>query len=337
MATLDTPLHFPEPHEIEGYWGWDKIHAPRPVTPLAGDAVIMGLGEGFTIAQHEFGSPLALRVRIINNYVYGMFEQDQAFTPPTRDPDEYARELERHAFGVGERWVDEWEPALRRSMDKLRAADFASMSDRELLDALDERLRELLYAWTIHGWINLSLIPATALTDFYNQEIGPDDPNEAWQLTQGYENKSVDASSGLWRLAQSVKASPTLLKIVEEREPREMLTDSRVVRGGPSVSGRPAPLPGRVRLAQRRHLRNRRPHLARGAVDPTQHDPGLFAPERRQQPGGGAGARTAAARGVDRHGARQTRERPAEAGALYRVDGRSQVQPAPDRGPQLLD
>ena len=89
----------------------------------------MGLGEGFTIAQHEFGSPLALRVRIINNYVYGIFEQDQAFTPPTRDPNEYARELEQHAFGVGERWVDEWEPALRRSMDKLRAADFASMSD----------------------------------------------------------------------------------------------------------------------------------------------------------------------------------------------------------------
>jgi rifampicin phosphotransferase len=221
--TTATPLYFPQPHEIEGYWDWDKIHAPRPVTPLAGDAVIMSMGEGFTAAQHEFGSVMALRCRIINHYFYGSFVPDESFTPPTRDPDEYVKGLERHAFGIGERWVNEWEPALKPMLEKLRTTDFASMSDRELQDALEERLRELVYEWTIHGWINLSLVPATALTDFYTQEIGPDDPNEAWQLTQGYENKSVEASKGLWRLARMVKASPTLLKVFEEREPKEML------------------------------------------------------------------------------------------------------------------
>ena len=58
--TTTAEIAFPSPQEIEGYWDWDKIHAPRPLTPLAGDAVVMSMGEGFTIAQHAFGSPLAL-------------------------------------------------------------------------------------------------------------------------------------------------------------------------------------------------------------------------------------------------------------------------------------
>ena len=76
--------------------------------------------------------------------------------------------------------MNEWEPALVRMPDKLQRTDFASMSDGELEDARHERLNEQVYEWTIHGWINLSCPAATALTDFYHQEIGPDDPNEAW-------------------------------------------------------------------------------------------------------------------------------------------------------------
>src|SRR4029077_2858005 len=63
-------ITFPQAHEIAGYWDWDKIHAPRPLTPLAGDAVVNTMGEGFTIAQHGFGSMLALRCRMVNNYLY---------------------------------------------------------------------------------------------------------------------------------------------------------------------------------------------------------------------------------------------------------------------------
>jgi rifampicin phosphotransferase len=67
-------------------------------------------------------------------------------------------------------------------------------------------------------------VPATALMEFYKDEIKPEDPNEGWQLTQGYRTKSVDASTGLWRLSRMVKASPELARIFEEVEPRAMLT-----------------------------------------------------------------------------------------------------------------
>jgi pyruvate,water dikinase len=213
--TATAEVAFPSPEEIQGYWDWDKIHAPRPLTPLAGDAVVMGMSEGFTIAQHGFGSPLALRCRMINNYLYAAFTPDAEFTPPTTDLAEYTEALEKIAFRTGERWTNEWEPSLIPMLQKARTTDWDAMSDEELRQAFEEQLKDHVYMWEIHGWINLSLIPATALVDFYNAEIQPADRNEAWQLLQGYKTKSVDAGSGLWRLSRIVKANPELSKVFE--------------------------------------------------------------------------------------------------------------------------
>jgi phosphohistidine swiveling domain-containing protein len=221
MTTAAQPT-FPSPQEIQGYWDWDKIHAPRPLTPLAGDAVVMAMGEGFTIAQHAFGSPLALRCRMVNNYLYAAFSPDASFTPPTSDLAEYTRELEKIAFGIGARWTNEWEPALKPVLQAARNADYDAMSDAELVAAFDEQLKTHVYMWEIHGWINLTLIPATALTDFYNEVMQPADRNEGWLLLQGYKTKSVEAGSGLWRLSRTVKNSPNLSKIFEELGPKQI-------------------------------------------------------------------------------------------------------------------
>jgi len=213
--TSTAEVAFPSPDEIQGYWDWDKIHAPRPLTPLAGDAVVMGMSEGFTIAQHGFGSPLALRCRMVNNYLFAAFTPDAAFTPPTTDLAEYTKALETVAFRTGERWTNEWEPSLVPMLERARTTNWDAMSDEELKQAFEEQIKDHVYMWEIHGWINLSLIPATALVDFYNAEIEPEDRNEAWQLLQGYKTKSVDAGSGLWRLSRIVKASPELSKVFE--------------------------------------------------------------------------------------------------------------------------
>jgi pyruvate,water dikinase len=214
-------LVFPSAEEIPGYWDWDKIHAPRPLTPLAGDAVVMGMSEGFTIAQHGFGSPLALRCRMVNNYLYASFTPDAEFTPPTSDLEEYSRALEKIAFRTGERWTNEWEPALIPMLQKTRSTNYDAMSDAELRAAFDEQIKNHIWMWEVHGWINLSLLPATALSDFYNAEVQPADRNEAWQLMQGYKTRSIDAGSGLWRLSRTVKNSPELSRIFE-RDPGEI-------------------------------------------------------------------------------------------------------------------
>ena len=135
----------------------------------------------------------------------------------------YVAELDRLAAGVGERWVNEWEPSLQPILQKARTADFRSMSDEQLARELDEQLANLVYLWTIHGWINLSLVPATALTEFYNAEMQPEDPNEAWQLLQGYETKSVETSKGLWRLSRLVKSGHMLASVFEGGSPTSIL------------------------------------------------------------------------------------------------------------------
>jgi hypothetical protein len=221
--TTAREAEFPSPDQIDGYWDWDKIHAPRPLTPLAGDTIVMAMGEGFTIAQHEFGSTLALKCRMINNYFYAAFTPDETFTPPTTDLDAYSLELARIAAGTGLRWVNEWEPSLLPILARARTEDYRGMSDEQLLKELDDQLRNLVYFWTIHGWINLSLVPATALTEFYNQEIQPEEPNEGWQLLQGYRTRSVEASEGLWQLSRTVKASPLLSQNFDALEPAQMV------------------------------------------------------------------------------------------------------------------
>jgi len=222
-VTTATPIEFPQPNEIEGYWDWDKIHAPRPLTPMAGDAIVMGMANGFTIAQHDFGSTLALHCRMVNNYLYAAFTPDENYTPPTTDIEEYPRQLDVIAAGIGERWKTEWEPSLVPILAWARNTDFRSMTPEQQLAALDQWDQHLVYFWTIHGWINLSLVPATALTDFYTAEVKPADSNEGWQLVQGYRTKSVEASEGLWKLSRTVKASPELSRVFEQGDPNEIV------------------------------------------------------------------------------------------------------------------
>jgi hypothetical protein len=155
---------------------------------------------------------------MVNNYLYAAFTPDDNFTPPTRDLAEYNEQVEHIAFGIGERWTNEWEPSLIPILDKARTTDFDALRDPELIAAFDEQLNNIVYMWGIRGWINLTLVPATALTDFYKAEIQPADRNEAWQLLQGYNTKSVEASSGLWQLSRIVKDSTMLSKVFSDMD-----------------------------------------------------------------------------------------------------------------------
>jgi pyruvate,water dikinase len=215
---------FPTPEQIDGAWDWDKIHAPRPLTPLAFDAIVMSMSEGFTKAQHDFGSPLALKCRLVNYYFYATFAPEEEFKHEgEKDIERYVAELDRLAAGIGERWVNEWEPSLPPVLEKARTADYRSMTNAQMLEALDEQLQNLVYFWNIHGWINLSLVPATALVEFYNAEVQPEDKNEAWNLMQGVETKSVETSKGLWGLSREVRKHPLLRSIFEGGSPHDIM------------------------------------------------------------------------------------------------------------------
>ncbi len=220
MTTVEN-VHFPTADEIEGFWAFDKMHAPRPLHPLSQDLVMATLSRGFTRAQAEYDCPIAASSRAVNHYFYMAFHpvaDDELADRMTR----YEANVDRLVPTVGKRWTDEWLPLIKGRNEAERDRDYSAMSDEELFARYHEMTRWMEQMWYIHGHINFALISGAALSDFYDEVMQPSDPTEAYQILQGYHTRPVDAAHGLWRLSRVAKASPVLQQVFDENPPRDL-------------------------------------------------------------------------------------------------------------------
>jgi phosphohistidine swiveling domain-containing protein len=222
VTTTNDEVTFPGPDEIEGFWALDKMHAPRPVTPLSFDLVVRTLAEGFTKAQAEYDCPIMVSTKEINHYFYVAFH-------PISDEAEIADRMTRYhgkldslVPGVGKTWDEEWKPEVIANNVPLKTADYSGLSDDELIAKLDELTDQMRHQWWIHGHINFVLLSSSAFCDLYDTIMKPDDPTESYQTLHGFPTTSVDASRGLWALSRTALASPTLKELFETTEPRDI-------------------------------------------------------------------------------------------------------------------
>src|SRR4249920_1862312 len=132
VTTTDT-IVFPGPDEIDGFWALDKMHAPRPVTPLSFDLVIHTLAEGFTKAQAEYDCPIMVTNKEVNHYMYAAFH-------PVPDEAEIADRMTRYheklaamVPGIGRKWDEEWKPSVIAKNEPAKTADYSGLTDAELL------------------------------------------------------------------------------------------------------------------------------------------------------------------------------------------------------------
>ena len=97
MTDTAEQVKFPGPDEIEGFWAFDKMHAPRPLHPLSQDLVMSTLAVGFTKAQAEYDCPIVASNQAINHYFYMAFHPhpDEAVVEDRMSP------LPRHARQEG--------------------------------------------------------------------------------------------------------------------------------------------------------------------------------------------------------------------------------------------
>ncbi len=221
MTTIDD-IRFPGPDEIEGFWAFDKMHAPRPLTPLSQDLVMATISRGFTRAQAEYDCPVVASSKAINHYFFMAFHPhpDQAVVEDRMS--RYMGAVDKMVPLVGKRWSDEWLPMIRDRNEAERDVDYSTMSDAELFAKYHEMTKWMEEMWYVHGHINFALISGAALSDFYTEVMQPDDPTEAYQILQGYHTRPVDAAHGLWRLSRVAKASPTLSQLFDETHPRDL-------------------------------------------------------------------------------------------------------------------
>ena len=272
MTTIED-VRFPTPDEIEGFWAFDKMHAPRPLHPLSQDLVMATISRGFTPAQAEYDCPIVASSQAINHYFYMAFH-------PHPDPAEVDDRMSRYLGMVdktvplvGKRWANDWLPLIRTRNEAERDVDYSEMTDAQLFAKYHDMTKWMEEMWYIHGHINFALISGAALSDFYDEVMQPDDPTESYQMLQGYHTRPVDAAHGLWDLSRIAKNSPTLSRIFDENHRRPQ-AGARGDRGGPRLPGQGRRLPVRLRVALRRRVRPGRRPLARRPADPArQHLP----------------------------------------------------------------
>jgi pyruvate,water dikinase len=222
VTNVSDEVRFPGPDEIEGFWAFDKMHAPRPLHPLSQDCVMTTLSIGFTDAQGEYDCPVVATSKAINHYFYMSFapHPDEAVLADRMS--RYLDTLDAKVPLVGKRWIDEWLPMIRDRNLAERDADYSGLSDAELLAKFDDMTEWMTQMWYVHGHINFALVSGAALSDLYTEVMEPEDPTEAYQILQGYHTRPVDAAHGLWRLSRIAKASPALSQVFDENPPRDL-------------------------------------------------------------------------------------------------------------------
>ncbi|MEZ5261154.1 MAG: PEP-utilizing enzyme [Acidimicrobiia bacterium] len=225
MTAVEMERTFPGPNEVEGFWAFDKMHSPRPVTPLAVDLIIATLSEGFTAAHAEFDAPIDVSHNLVHGFYYSAFHPmaDQAAAEDrlTRYKDTLAAKVPH----VGRLWATEWEPQIIAQNQAERDTDYTGWSDDQLLAKLEELHQRMRDQWQVHGRINFVLISAAAYCDFYDEHLQPADPTEAYQSIQGWETQSVEASRGLWRLSRIVHADQTLRTLFSETAVEDLVEE----------------------------------------------------------------------------------------------------------------
>jgi len=214
---------FPSPDEIDGFWNLDKMHAPRPVTPLSFDLVVETLTKGFTKAQAEYDCPIMVSYREINHFFYVAFHPIPDEAEIARRMVHYHEKLAEKVPSVGKTWEEEWKPAVSAKNLALKTEDWSKLSDDELVAKLDELTEYMIYQWWIHGHVNFVLLSSSAFCDLYDKVMEPEEPTESYRMLQGFPTTSVDAAKGLWRLSRVALASPALKELFETKQGAELL------------------------------------------------------------------------------------------------------------------
>jgi len=205
---------FPVPADLAGFWMFDQVHGPRPLTPLSQELLLPALTEGFCAALREVGYPLGLHFRAVNYYCYCAFlpdnpPADSSTAPPSRYHDVVAALMPR----LSERWEGEWLPSILADLDRLRTLDYGTLSDAELLATFDDLRRDLVARWRIHGFLLFGYQAASTFDDFYRAALTPSDATEAHLLLNGFRTRTFDADCGLWRISRAVRRSPVLRRL----------------------------------------------------------------------------------------------------------------------------
>ncbi len=194
---MDFPVVWEDPADAGLTWRYDPEHMPSALAPLEFELGTQRFLEGFG---------WGMRPKQFNYYTFFTLSGERVAAPPAKPDVQDIRE-------GGRRWREKVLPEVLERIECYRTADFASMTNEQLIEEID-KLPELRHrsgrlhtmAITPH-WQGMSL-----LIDTYKELTGGDDL-AALRLVQGYGDKSFEAGERLWRVGRVAAEIP----LVRER------------------------------------------------------------------------------------------------------------------------
>lgn len=218
QATTD----FPIPPHLTGFFIWDRLHCPRPLTPLEHQLLVESTGIGFSKAIGEMGSGIIAECHLVNyyNYLTGVPRPLEPGETQEQRAERYKKNVAELMPKLGEKWEKEWLPAIKAQLEPARNPDYSGLSDDSLMARFDEMRQEVIYRWYVHGMLLYSFAAANDFSDFYKENVS--NSMEGYEALQGFETEATRSSRGLWNLSRAVRANPELRALFETKSGKEL-------------------------------------------------------------------------------------------------------------------
>ena len=216
---------FPIPADLDGFWQWDQLHCPRPLTVLEHELLLASTGWGFSKAIAELGSGIRAVTRSINGYNYLSGQPlDLGGEDPEARAARYRNNVDALLLALGERWEKEWLPDVIETVSRRVRQNYGAMSDADLLRTWDEMCEEVRQRWYIHGLLLYGFFGAGQFADLYKAVTGADDEKLGYEALQGFDTMACRSARGLWTLSRSVRANTELQHIFEASNPADIVS-----------------------------------------------------------------------------------------------------------------
>ena len=173
---------------------------------------------GFGITSEAYALPVRITYRTINTYLY------MAVTPavPPEQMEAQGKQAEEKIHAAmtqfNERWETEYLPEVQRHLAMCAQFDLRGATTTQLLDHFDRVLAGTYRVWDIHFLMAIMFIlPQSLFSELCTDLFGDEGAFAAFDLLQGFDNKTLETDRGIWRLSRFALAAPVVRRVVEEQ------------------------------------------------------------------------------------------------------------------------
>ena len=183
----ESPFALPAGLDASKTWQYDPMHFPRPLPRLSQELLRVVIEEAF-----------GLDAAFSNGYAY-----TRDFSPPPPTP-----EVIEKGIGI---WDAEFVPRIEAFCQRIRSADYDSLSAEELASQLPALMTEAGQHFRYTMIVVFPFMgPTIGLVEFSNQVLGEEGPLLVASMLQGYANDTSAAGTGLEELKTLAMGLPAV-------------------------------------------------------------------------------------------------------------------------------